>query len=284
MSVQAVGLQRNTLDQYYTNPELATKCIGLFIEVVKPSSSDLVIEPSAGAGSFSDILRDKLTCNVICFDIEPKKEYISKEDFLTLDTHSFHGCTSHCIGNPPFGRQSSLAKKFIKKCCEFSNSVAFILPRSFKKPSLHKTFPLCFHKVYEEDCPTNSFLVNGTEYDVPCVYQIWIKKDTHRVEEDSETPQEFEYVPKSGTPHIALRRVGFYAGKAFIEHESKSCQSHYFIKIHEHLVGNNTYILTTLVEKLNAFHFEFNNTVGARSISKSEFTKVINAQIRVLMS
>jgi hypothetical protein len=42
----------------------------------------------------------------------------------------------HIIGNPPFGRQSSTAIKFIKKSCLFCNSLSFILPKSFKKDSL----------------------------------------------------------------------------------------------------------------------------------------------------
>ena len=48
----------------------------------------------------------------------------------------------HIIGNPPFGRQSSLAIKFIKKSAEFCDSISFILPKSFKKDSLKKHFPL----------------------------------------------------------------------------------------------------------------------------------------------
>ena len=47
----------------------------------------------------------------------------------------------HIIGNPPFGRQSSLAIKFIKKSCEFCDTLSFILPKSFKKESLKKHFP-----------------------------------------------------------------------------------------------------------------------------------------------
>ena len=35
----------------------------------------------------------------------------------------------HIIGNPPFGRQSSLAIKFIKKSVEYCDSISFILPK-----------------------------------------------------------------------------------------------------------------------------------------------------------
>ena len=85
----------------------------------------------------------------------------------------------HIIGNPPFGRQSSLARKFIKKSCDFCDTLSFILPKSFKKDSFQKTFPLYFHLVYQVDLPEKSFQVNSKDYNVPCVFQIWIKRDDH---------------------------------------------------------------------------------------------------------
>ena len=50
------------------------------------------------------------------FDIEPPetKYNIVKEDFLELDLNKYNKSLAF-IGNPPFGRQSSIAKKFIKK-------------------------------------------------------------------------------------------------------------------------------------------------------------------------
>jgi len=278
-TTQSVGLQRNTIDQFYTKPELASKCIATFKEVVKPTSQDMVIEPSAGSGSFSDLLKDNV--NLLCFDIEPKKEYITKADFLNVDESIFEDINVHCIGNPPFGRQSALAKRFIKKCASFASSISFILPKSFKKPSFYKSFPLTFHKVYEEDCPKNSFMVNEHEYDVPCVFQIWIRMETPRVDEEVAQPRGFTFVGKDSSPNLSLRRVGFYAGKAFTDTASKSSQSHYFVKLNNDIVVSVE--ITLLVERLNNIQYEFNNTVGARSIAKSEFTKVLNVEIETYL-
>ena len=41
------------------------------------------------------------------------------------------------FGNPPFGRNSSLALKFIKKCCIHGDTIAFILPKGLS--ALDKT-------------------------------------------------------------------------------------------------------------------------------------------------
>ena len=90
------------------------------------------------------------------FDIDPKKDYITKQNFLELGLDKYKSYQSegrkiHCIRNPPFGRQASLARKFIKKCSLFSNTIAFILPKSFRKESYQKAFPLEFHLIKEYD-------------------------------------------------------------------------------------------------------------------------------------
>jgi hypothetical protein len=271
---QKLGLLRNTVDQYYTKPELAQYYVDLFLSIVKPNDDDLIIEPSAGNGSFSDLLKERK--NFLCYDIEPKQSYITQIDFLELDCSIFKDINVHCIGNPPFGRQSSLAKKFIKKCCLFSNSIGFILPKSFKKPSFYKVFSLEFHKVFEEDCPDNAFVVNDKEHNVPCVFQIWVKKDNNRIEEAQQDPDGYQFVKKDNNPDFALRRVGFYAGKAHKDYDDKNIQSHYFIKFNL----DDKHDIDIFIEQFNKIEFSFNNTVGAKSVSKSEFIKLLNQEIK----
>ena len=70
------------------------------------------------------------------FDIDPKKNNIIKCDFLTIDHDIFSGKNVLSIGNPPFGRNSSMALKFIKKSALFATTIAFILPKGFKKDPL----------------------------------------------------------------------------------------------------------------------------------------------------
>lgn len=61
--------------------------------------------------------------------------------------------------------------------------------------------------------PINSFLLNGNAYDVPCIFQIWIKKDYKRKITEKLVPINFTFVKKSENPDISFRRVGVYAGK-----------------------------------------------------------------------
>jgi hypothetical protein len=173
----------------------------------------------------------------------------------------------HIIGNPPFGRQSSLAIKFIKKSSQFCDSISFILPKSFKKESLKKTFPLNFHLIFETDLPENSFLVEGVEHNVPCIFQIWKKRNYNRDSSIKLEPIGFIFVKKNDNPDISFRRVGVNAGAIDTDIDKKSIQSHYFIKF------TNDKSLNDNITNLSTINYSFNNTVGPKSISKQELIK-----------
>ena len=141
---QTTGLKRNTIDKYYTKKSVVEICLQQFKKHIIIKDNDIIIEPSAGNGSFINNIKS-ISNNYIFYDIQPENNEIIKQDFIQLDSENFKQYDNiHIIGNPPFGRQSTLAIKFIKKSCEFSNSVSFILPMSFKKESSKKHFPLKF--------------------------------------------------------------------------------------------------------------------------------------------
>ena len=87
------------------------------------------------------------------------------------------------LGNPPFGKQSSLAKKFIKHItkCQNTTVIGFILSKSFKKESMQKCFPLNYWLVEQINLPNDAFNIGGKVHDVPCVFQIWQKKENNRI-------------------------------------------------------------------------------------------------------
>ena len=260
---QTKGLKRNTIDKYYTKPSVAEKCISAFKNNVVFAPNDAIIEPSAGNGAFIPGIK-ALTNNYYFYDLEPANDEIVKRDYLKGDYSDLENI--HTIGNPPFGRQSSLAIQFIKISCKFSKSVSFILPKSFKKDSLKRAFPLNFHLIYEIDIPENSFLVEGIEHNVPCVFQIWIKKAHDRTVNEIVEPEQFIFVKKNESPDISFRRVGVNAG-AINTNTDQSIQSHYFIKF------TNKKSLDENIFQLMKIKYEFNNTVGPKSISKQELIK-----------
>jgi len=118
-TLQNTGLKRKTIDKYYTSSNAVKKCMELIMQNIQIKGEDLCIEPSAGNGSFIENI--KLIFNYYKFyDLEPEHSEIIKQDYLTLDySKLIKGEKIHIVGNPPFGRQSSLAIKFIKKSAEY---------------------------------------------------------------------------------------------------------------------------------------------------------------------
>ena len=286
---QDTGKYRTNLnDQFYTNEATAKKCIQHIIGLYPSSADYLWIEPSAGNGSFLHQIPPTFT--KIGIDIDPKSDDIQKQDYLTWAVPPSPLVEREIIvfGNPPFGRQSSFAKAFITKSGSFAKIIAFILPKSFTKPSMNNVFHRNFHLVLNIELEKNAFMLNGTKYDVPCVFQIWEKKNSERQVEEKVTPIGFQYIkldaadtsdPPSSPYHVALRRVGGLAGKCYrATNIQRSVQSHYFIRFDDPIAAVSSYI-DAIIEKMNNHTFP-SNTVGPRSLSKSEINVVLNEIIQ----
>jgi predicted RNA methylase len=271
--LQTKGLRRNTIDKYYTKPDVVDVCINLVKQHLQINAEDFIIEPCAGNGAFIRGIQS-LSNHSIFYDIEPENDEIIEQDYLLFELQNNHDKKIHVIGNPPFGRQSSMAIQFIKKSCQFCDTLSFILPKSFKKDSLKKTFPSQFHLLHETDLPEKSFLVNGLEHHVPCIFQIWEKKEYNRVAIKNAEPSHFIFVRKENNPDISFRRVGVNAGMIDVNTTKKSVQSHYFIRF------TNSQSVEENLKELSAVTFGFNNTVGPKSVSKQELILAFNPLLK----
>jgi len=260
MSQDTGKCRTNLKDQFYTKASVAKECIKIIKEQINDYSKYQWLEPSAGNGAF-------LTRGCIALDIDPKHKRVIKQDFLDYTPSGEKPILTY--GNPPFGKQSSLAKSFIKHAASFSSIIALILPRSFVKPSMSKAFPKQFHCIYTKELEKDSFEVNSSSYDVPCVFQIWIKKDTDRNDTPRIEPTGFTYVKSVESYDITIRRVGINAGTTLIKGKKVSPQSHYFIKL------DDVNKIGSVIEKMNEHIFP-SNTVGPRSLSKGEVNIVLN--------
>ena len=259
----------NPKDQFYTNPRIAKKCVDTILSMIPNASTYLWIEPSAGDGSFLNSIPDNFS--KIGIDIDPHADEILTHDYLSW-SHSLYDQPIIVFGNPPFGRQSSLAKSFITKSCQFADYIAFILPKSFTKPSMYRAFASQYHLIHSFELEKKSFLLNGDEYDVPCVFQIWQKMSTPRKIDLPIIETGFQYVKSDQDYDVAFRRVGGLAGKCYKKNAAAfSVQSHYFIKFADHALPK----LDEIMDKINSHVFP-SNTVGPRSLSKSEINAVIN--------
>ena len=258
----------NTKDQYYTKLSVAKDCVECILAKCADASQYQWIEPSAGNGSFLKALPSSI--QRLGIDLDPKMDCILKGDFLAWEPSS--ESKRVFFGNPPFGKQGSLAKSFIQHSAKYAELIAFILPKSFVKPSMSRAFPSKFHCILEKELPKDSFEVNQVAYDVPCVFQIWQRRANDRPKSELIKETGFKYVKSTEPYDIAFRRVGGKAGTCFLKGSGEfSVQSHYFLKL------DNQYIMNTqkIIEAVNKHTFP-SNTVGPRSLSKSEANEVLN--------
>jgi predicted RNA methylase len=142
-------MNNSQLDKFYTIPIISEKCLHTIESFYSWSNWDLVIEPSAGNGSF---LTRIPTEKRIGIDISPEHEEIIKQDFLTY-TPSISSGKILVVGNPPFGRVSSLAIKFFNHASKWADVIAFIVPRTFRRVSVHNKLNPNFHLIFDEEIP-----------------------------------------------------------------------------------------------------------------------------------
>lgn len=258
--------KKESNDKYYTDPVYAEYIVG---KVKSKYGCCAYVEPSAGRGSFS-----RLFSEIESYDLAPDPEFEGPTPCIQADFLKVYPRADVFIGNPPFGKNSSLACKFFNHCAsllEFGGVIAFILPRTFEKIFFANRLDMSMHLVYSERCPKNSFLLNGEPYDVPCVFQIWEKNEHNRNLVEVGENKLFAF----GTPEdydFCVRRVGYNAGKVLEDDDPKSEESTYFIKS---LVEG---VDRVFAECYYSFQEEAGKTAGMKSISKKELQYILEAK------
>jgi len=162
------------LDQFYTNDDIALSCYKKLKEFVNFDNFDFILEPSAGKGSFYKLLDKKKRIGI---DLEPKYEGIQKMNFFDFNNESNKKYI--VLGNPPFGKVSSIAIKFFNKCAKFADYIAFIIPRTFKRVSIQNKLNLNFVLLYNEDLPMKPCCFTP-KMSAKCCFQIWKRTNIKR--------------------------------------------------------------------------------------------------------
>lgn len=246
--------QKDNLDRFYTDPNIAQRCLGL----LNLDLYDCIIEPSAGNGSFSNLL------NCFAYDLCPAGPGIVEQDWFTLDLEQFKNYDRILVvGNPPFGQQNTLAIQFFNRAAEIADTIAFILPLSFKKISVYNKLDLNFTVGNEYILPKNSFTLDGKQYDIPTVFQVYNKGEKRKKIKYKRKSDYFDFVTKEEAD-FRIQRVGGNAGKASFDLDY-SPQSNYFIK-NKSVIPNEKFV--SIVNDTTFPDIEY--TVGPKSLSKGE--------------
>lgn len=248
------------LDQYYTRQDVAAYFYGAFQVRFDPLQFQMV-EPSAGTGSFYKLL----PAGSVAYDVEPKYPGIKVADFLTVEIVSDRKIA--VIGNPPYGRNASMAVCFFNHAARYASVIALILPRTFRKASIVNRLDRSFHLAWEETVPDDAFLFRSKPYNVPAVFQIWERRHYLRGRQPTDTHHpDFEFT-SPGDADFVIQRVGARAGRVHYDFTA-SPSSHYFI------TGEVASIMATI-----DFSSVVGNVAGNPSLAKSELIRLYREKI-----
>jgi hypothetical protein len=185
------------MDKFYTIPTISLNCIKTIGSKYNWDNWDLVVEPSAGNGSF---LLQIPTDKKIGIDILPEHPDIIEMDFFDYCPHPLQlPCIENSnilvIGNPPFGRVSSIAVKFFNHSAEWASVIAFIIPKTFRRVSIQNRLNRMFHLVYDDDIPSEPCSFTPP-MQAKCCFQIWEKKEEPRdIIKLSNKHDDWEFLP-----------------------------------------------------------------------------------------
>ena len=249
-------------DKFYTKQFIADYCSNIVLS--KYGTDVKYIEPTAGNGAFMNVLP-----NIVGYDLIPERDDILQKDVFENDNFDTNTIV---VGNPPFGTNASLAQAIFNHIASFKvKAICFIVPKTFKKESMHNKLNLNYHIVFEQDIIDNAFTVDGKDKHVPCVFQIWEYKAKKRKIKEPGKCKYIEFTNKENAD-IAIRRAGGKAGQ-LLEGLNHSKESTYFIKILNPLVLKAIKLIDLSC---------VDNTARVRSISKNELCNEINRVMEIL--
>ena len=162
-------------DSYFTSRKTAEKCFAFVKDTINVNDYTF-IEPSAGEGSFYDLLPEDRRIGI---ELHSRRPEFIQQDYLTWYPPSNSDKKYMVIGNPPFGVRGAYALAFINRSFLFCDYVAFILPMSFysngKGTNMRrvKDAHLIFSKILEQEefySPDNNKKIQ-----VNALFQIWKK-------------------------------------------------------------------------------------------------------------
>ena len=181
------------LDKYYTKEHIAKQCA----DSIRQHRYDLIIEPSAGSGNFIKYL----TGTVVALDIHPEHNSIIRQDWMQYRIpHTYQRVL--IIGNPPFGINHTMSDAFIRHSLSFANvqTIAFILPNTYKKHTRQRILPQSWRIKDIIDIADNAFTFNNNTRHIPCSFFIFDKsagKDLRLDPNKHKETQHFTFGTKS---------------------------------------------------------------------------------------
>lgn len=266
-------IRQQGLDKFYTLPSVSKTCIDRVSQRYEWDEWDWVLEPSAGNGSFFSQIPFRQKIGI---DIEPELSGITKQDFFTYRFPQGKGLV---IGNPPFGRVSSLAVKFFNHAANSASVIAFIVPRTFRRVSVHSKLHKNFWLVDDMDIPTIPCAFSPP-MNAKCCFQIWERRTQERLVEELPTTHEdwdflsFGPLDEKGQPtpptgaDFAIRAYGGKCGEIKTRNlETLRPKSWHWIKAN--------ISVNQLIDKFEGLNYDVSkDTARQNSIGRAELVRL----------
>ena len=169
-------------EQYYTTPEVVDLCMSR-VKAVVGIKDQVFLEPAGGTGEFIEGFRRAGidTDKIVSYDIEPLHTLVQEQNFLETTSSE---AEMVCVTNPPFGRASSLAKKFFNHAASSCKYICFLVPKSWRKWTVMNSLDSHFHLVDDIDLPQNCFYTSKGDPEkqgvLNTVFQIWEHREEER--------------------------------------------------------------------------------------------------------
>jgi hypothetical protein len=224
------------LDQFYTRPNIANNCFQILLKTLPRVQSRYFIEPSAGNGSFYNLLPENRRIGI---DLVPAAKEIIKADFLSWRPNIYNRNNSVVVGNPPFGNRSNLAINFFNHSAEMASVIAFIVPNQFQKYSVHSKLNKRFSLIKNIQLPEEAFYTpDNKSFSLRSVFQIWTDDEVNFINKRILIPPpinhpDFEMYQYNNTPEalkvfkknwdFAVPRQG-YEDYSRREKDEKKCE------------------------------------------------------------
>lgn len=258
-------------EQYYTPATLAADLVTTALMHISSAELRHYLEPAAGTGSFVKALELAGIDQITAIDKFPKGELITKADFLSWNPPRTDFVT---ISNPPFGRNNALSVPFFNHAAEFSDYIAFLVPRSWRKWSVQNRLDLRFHLVEDRDVQVqyedefgNKLAKNN---DLRTCFQIWEKRaltrekirvpDNHLIAKSS--PQEAD---------LAIRVFGYGCGQVLEDFPRLPNTTLMFLRIIDKRAR-------ALIKGLDYERFAI-NTAYTKALSLQEINYLLNEEL-----
>ena len=262
-------------EQFYTPQSLAESLAQSLLEFVPDLADRVVLEPAGGTGSFIRAVQALGVQSVLSFDIEPKFAGVKKADFLGVDLSGVSAHSAVALSNPPFGRNNSLSIPFFNHAASACDTIAFIVPRSWRKWSVINRLDRNFRLVSDVDVKVDYVDELGkpvaNKLRLNTCFQIWQYSATERRAKIAVEDLGVVTKVKPDEADVALTIFGFGCGRVLTEFERRPNTTRMFLKL-----GH-----PRALEALQAVDFSrfFRNTAYTEALALPEINYLLNEYI-----